>query len=340
MKLLVITQKVNKNDPILGFFHRWIVEFSKSFESVLVICLEMGEFDLPDNVKVLSLGKEERVSKIKYMFRFYKYIWQFRKEYDTVFVHMNQEYILLGGVIWKVLGKKISMWRNHHAGNFLTDIACYLCDKIFCTSKFSYTARFKKTQFMPVGIDTDFFKVNLNVLRQPNSVLFLGRISPVKKPHIFIKALGILKKRNINFYASIYGDPLPKDEDYFNSLKTLALELNLNKEIKFERGVPNDKTVDVYNTHKAYVNLSSSGMYDKTIFEAMACGCTIFASNDNLKGQIDDFYVLPQDNEEELALRLEQYFFGKVLIKGNFEKYVQENHSLKELAKKLNKSLC
>ena len=27
MKLLVITQKVDKNDAILGFFHRWLIEF-------------------------------------------------------------------------------------------------------------------------------------------------------------------------------------------------------------------------------------------------------------------------------------------------------------------------
>ena len=27
--ILIITQKVDINDPVLGFFHQWIVEFSK-----------------------------------------------------------------------------------------------------------------------------------------------------------------------------------------------------------------------------------------------------------------------------------------------------------------------
>src|SRR3989344_3937656 len=98
MKILIVTQKVDKNDPVLGFFHRWIEEFAKHYESLVVICLEKGEYHLPQNVKILSLGKEERISKVRYIVHFYKYIWQERKNYDAVFVHMNQEYIILG---WK-----------------------------------------------------------------------------------------------------------------------------------------------------------------------------------------------------------------------------------------------
>ena len=89
MKLLIITQKVDINDDVLGFFHRWLEEFAKHCEKITVICLEMGEYKLPENVKVLSLGKEDRVSKLKYIWRFYKYIWQEQKNYDKVFVHMN-----------------------------------------------------------------------------------------------------------------------------------------------------------------------------------------------------------------------------------------------------------
>ncbi len=58
MKLLIITQKVDMNDDVLGFMHGWVEEFSKNCEKVVVICLQKGEHDLTNNVKVLSLGKE------------------------------------------------------------------------------------------------------------------------------------------------------------------------------------------------------------------------------------------------------------------------------------------
>ena len=64
MKLLIITQKVDRNDPILGFFHRWLEEFAKNCEQVTVICLYKREYNLPGNVKVLSLGKESGGGRI------------------------------------------------------------------------------------------------------------------------------------------------------------------------------------------------------------------------------------------------------------------------------------
>ncbi len=310
MKLLIITQKVDLDDPILGFFHRWIEEFAKHYEKLTVICLQKGEYNLPNNVKVLSLGKpaqgwsasggEKLFDKLRAVFKFYKYIWQERKNYDAIFVHMNQEYVLLGGLFWFLLGKKVFMWRNHHAGNFLTDISAMFCDKVFCTSRFSYTAKYKTTVLMPVGVDTDLFKINDQVIKIKNSILFLGRISPSKNVHIFIEALGILKKKGVNFTVNIYGDALPKNAVYFERLKLRARELDLDNILKFQAGIPNYQTPEVYTAHELYVNLSPSGMYDKTIFEAMACGCLSLASNDNLRGQIDERLVINKREAEEV----------------------------------------
>ena len=172
LKLLIVTQKVDRNDSVLGFFHRWIEEFAKYCSQLTLICLQRGEYNLPANVKVLSLGKETGRSRVKYLWRFYKYIWQERKNYDVVFVHMNQEYILLAGWLWKILGKKVFMWRNHYSGSLFTDIAASFCRKVFCTSKYSYTAKYKKTVLMPVGIDTNLFRIDKQITPQRTPFCF------------------------------------------------------------------------------------------------------------------------------------------------------------------------
>ena len=109
MKLLIITQKVDKSDDLLGFMHSWILEFAKHCQMVTVICLYKGNFDLPSNVKVFSLGKEKGVSRVRYMLNFFRYIISERNNYDSVFVHMNQVYVVLGGFFWKLMRKKISL---------------------------------------------------------------------------------------------------------------------------------------------------------------------------------------------------------------------------------------
>jgi len=73
MRILIITQKVDLDDPLLGFFHRWLEEFAEHTECVHVVCLEEGRHTLPQNVAVTSLGKERGASRLEYLATFYHY---------------------------------------------------------------------------------------------------------------------------------------------------------------------------------------------------------------------------------------------------------------------------
>lgn len=344
MRLLILTQKVDQNDDVLGFFHGWIAEFAKHTEQVTVIALGVGEYHLPNNVRVCSLGKERGVSRLGYILNFYRFIWRERKNYDAVFVHMNQEYVLLGAFLWKLLGKKILMWRNHKKGSFVTRLAVALSNRVFCTSKFSYTARFKETMLMPVGIDTDVFKRNEAMARAPHSILFLGRISPVKNVNIFIEALKILDEKNASFVAHVYGDPITANDAYYGKVKEMARGLEQKRKIIFHAAVPNYKTPEVYNTHEIFVNITAAGSFDKTILEAMACETVALCSNDSLKGGVPEFLFVRQDDPADLARKLELLLRespARLLETGKQERaYVAKHHTLSLLAEKLVRELA
>ncbi|MFH0804144.1 MAG: glycosyltransferase family 4 protein [Candidatus Zambryskibacteria bacterium] len=338
MKLLVITQKVDKEDSVLGFFHGWIIEFSKKFEKVVVICLEKGEYELPGNVKVFSLGKESKKSKIKYVKNFFNLILGLHKEYDSVFVHMNQEYIVLGGFLWKVMRKKVFFWRNHPNGNIFTRVAVWFSDKVFCTSKFAFVAGYKKTSLMPVGVDIERFK-DLKIERLKKSILFLSRMSPIKRPDLLIEALEILNKKNINFVCDFYGDPLPKDENYYNLLKNRVKELGLENKVSFYKSVANYETPKIYNEHNIFVNLTPTGSFDKTILEAAICGCLLVIANKFLVGEIDKKMITEKRTPGDVAKVIDFWLNAndeeKRKVSEELQKYVLENHSLDVLMNKL-----
>ena len=305
MKLLFITQVVDRNDAVLGAYHGWLVALAPQFEKITVICLKEGEHSLPENVRVFSLGKEHgRVSRSHYAWRFLKIIWRQRGAYDAVFVHMNQEYILIAGWLWKLLGKKIYLWRNHYAGSFLTDVAALFCASVFCTSKYSYTAHYKKTVFMPVGIDAEVFKTVPRVVRKPHSILFLARMSASKHPELLIEALGLLKIRGIECTAALYGSPLAEDEAFYASLQTRVRDLHLDSCVTFHAGVPNIQTPTVYSRFEIFVNCSPSGMYDKTIFEAAACGVLPLAASRDWALVADSRLSFTEGEAEDLADKL------------------------------------
>ncbi|MFY9493289.1 MAG: glycosyltransferase family 4 protein [Minisyncoccia bacterium] len=280
IKLLFITQKVDKNDDVLGVYHRWIEELSRKVDRINVICLYQGRTELPVNVRVFSLRKEYGSSRWRRVFLFYKYIWILRKDYNSVFVHMNPLYILLGGLFWKIGGKQVFLWYNHPLGSLTTKLGIFLSHRVFCTSPFSFVSGFKKTRLMPVGIDTDFFKRNQDSVRRENSVLYLGRVSPIKNLECLLAATRILDRQNISFVVNVVGAAVSESNRvYLEKIKNMAADLTADGKVVFGKPVRNIDTPLVYVRSGVFVNLTATGSFDKAVVEAMACETPILVSN-------------------------------------------------------------
>ncbi len=343
MNLLIITQKVDKDDGILGFFHKWILELSINFDKVSVVCLEKGNFDLIKNTKLFSLGKEEDLGffrKIIYILRFYKYIFSEINNYDKVFVHMNEEYIILGGIFWKIFGKKIYFWRNHPNGSIFTYIAIWFSNRVFATSSFCFSAKFRKTKIMPAGIDTNRFNLeNKENKKISKKILFLSRMSEIKRPDLLIDVLDYLNKKNINFEANFYGDPLIKDISYYENLKEKVRDYKLESKILFHKGVSNDQTPEIYKEHKIFINLTPDGSFDKTILESLFCGCVPLVINKTLVNVLDNDMIFQSSDLFEIAdkitfwLNIDENQFN-LRWRKVFE-FALEKHSLNALMKEL-----
>lgn len=360
MKLLILTQKVDKNDDILGFFHGWIAEFAKHCEKVTVIALGTGEYDLPKNVKVLSLGKEKspgyriagKISRlshsqsIRYIFNFYKYIWQERKNYDEVFAHMNQVYVILGGVFWRLQRKRIGLWYAHGSVSCSLKIAEKITHIIFTSTESGFRMDSKKKKIVGQGIDTNLFKpLNNKEIREKEvfKVISVGRISPIKDYETIIGAIEILHKKGIKIKLNIIGGVgLFSQESYLGGLKKMVADKGLNDIIKFSGSVANSNILCFLRESDLYVNNSHTGSLDKAVLEAMAVGLPILTCNealDEVLGEYKKKLIFPKKDSEKLANKIK----GLVKI-GNSEreilgqklrKIVIENHNLSEFIKRI-----
>ena len=338
--ILFITQKIDRNDDVLGVYHRWAEEFGKKTDKFNVLCLYKGESNLDKNIGVFSLGKEGGISRIKYIYRFYKYIISLRKDYDTVLVHMNPVYIALGGVFWKLTGKKIFLWYNHPMGNVLARVGIFFSNKVFCTSPHSFSAKYKKTLLMPVGIDTNFFKKNDQVAKKNNRILYLGRISPIKHIDYLVRAGKILDSKKIDFEMLIVGSPASLlDKKYELELKKISSELINSGKIVFKSSMPNYETPDIYNSSQIFVNLTPSGSFDKTTLEAMACETMILVSNkvftDFFTEEIARLCMFAEKDFIDLALKIENILLlpisNKLKISQQSRNIVERDHNLTKL---------
>lgn len=285
MKLLVYTQILDKTDATLGFFHTWLLSLAPHFDLITVVCLQEGPHSLPANIVVHSLGKKQKNSfsyKFNYLFRFYSILLKISGTYDQVFVHMNQEYVLLGGLLWKFGNIPVHMWRNHPYGNVLTRIAAALSTTILCTSTQSYTAQFPKTRICSAGIDTNMFVPQGGIIRKKYSLCMVGRIAPIKHIDTALVAIKSYVASGGQISLTIVGAALEKDREYEENLKKYVQENNISTYVTFVGEVLPQKLPEMYSSHEVCLNLTDSGSFDKTIVEAAGCGAIPVVYNQSL----------------------------------------------------------
>ncbi len=288
MKLLIVTQKIDKAGGYFSFFHEWLVEFSKQCESLTVISLEVGEYDLPKNVKVFSLGKESGHSRLKYVYRLWKYSWKERKNYDAVFAHMSPLYVIFGFPVWKLCGKKISMWYVHKHVDFKLRVATVLSDVIFSAVPESFRIKNSKVRFMGQAVPLQTYarpQGSGNGKNDVFSAVAIGRITPIKNLDTLIEAAALLRDDGTKIRITIVGEPVtPGDIEYKEKLTRLVADKHLESVVDFRGKVSVEDLPSCYWKSDISINLCPTGGLDKVVLESMASGTPVIVSNEAFRG--------------------------------------------------------
>lgn len=275
MKLLIVTQAIDRQHPILGFFHRWVEEFAKHCEQVHVICLEKGDFDLPANVQVHSLGKESKpASGIVYTWRLLQRAWQLRREYDAVFVHMIPEYVLAGAPVWLSLRKPVSLWYTHGTVSWALRAASLVVKNIFTADAEGMHLRSKKVVVTGHGIDLDQFK-NLTTEKDLD-LLTIGRLTRSKNLHTMLDYFKAVHDERPDTTLTIVGTTgSPDDEQYLAELQAQTKRLGLTEAVRFPGAITHADVPKWLSRAKVFVHTSTTGSLDKVLLEALAAGTPV-----------------------------------------------------------------
>jgi glycosyltransferase involved in cell wall biosynthesis len=306
MKLLVVTQKIDVEDDVLGFFTYWVKALSDRAERVEVICLAKGESDLPDNVGVYSVGKEKNWPRPFRALVFYWYLLKLLPSVDGVFVHMAPEYVKAIYPLNLLFRKPIVMWYAHIKVSPTAKWALERVNYVLSPSKESFELDSQKVIATGHGINTEHFRP----LKKPleAEVLHLGRISKVKKVETLIEAASLVVKTLPHIKINIYGAPArPEDAQYLTSLKEMIRERGLEKNIFWKGAISNKETPGIYASHKIFVRMQGGGGYGKVELEAMSCGIPAIVPTQVYKrdlGEFADELYFPESDSQALAGRI------------------------------------
>ncbi|MEZ5977092.1 MAG: glycosyltransferase family 4 protein [Planctomycetota bacterium] len=283
MKLLFLTQVLDREHGILGFVPRWIEGLARHCESVRVIALAVGDdLRLPENVDAVEIGRKGRVR------RFLRYHAALRDAldrdgYDTVLAHMVPRYALLAAPACRRTRAGLFLWYTHKAVDEKLQRAERQVRKVFTASPESFRIETPKKVVTGHGIDVEHFSPG-PARREGGEleILVAGRLTPAKDPLTVVDGLAELVARGRDARLVWAGGELAKGDDAFGeSVRARAAEKGVEERIRWLGHVPYPAMPELYRAADVLVNASHTGSVDKVVLEAMATGVPVLTCNES-----------------------------------------------------------
>ncbi len=333
MHLLIITQKVDKEDENLGAFYYWFERLSKEVDKVTIIASFVGMVDFGEQVTIYSLGKEKNAGKFARLKTFFELFSYHYAKCDAVFFHQIPEFVIAASPFLLSLKKRSVLWYAHKSVTLRLKLAERLVNFIATSSPEGFRLPSKKVIYTGQAINTDLFKPTqketLSHREENIKLITVGRISPIKNYEQIINACAAGKNIwTFKWSLSIVGGPiLPRDHIYLESLQQLVAEKNLSSHINFLGSAGYSRIPSLLQEHDIFVNVSGTGSLDKAVFEAMACGLSILTANEAYRSLVPDAYFLDHTNPEFIAERIKQ-LSGEDRPNMKLRQIVLDHHSL------------
>ena len=184
--------KTDVDDPILGFTTRWIQEIAQHCEKIDVLSMYKGRVEVPDNVRVFSVGHEKGLSKPIRVMNFYAQLSRLllTQSYDSCFCHMIPLFAGLGGVPLKARGIPITLWYTHKSITKQLEWGLRFSKNVVSAVPSSFPIETDKLTTIGHGIDTSFYQPDATVSKSKRPIiLHVARLSPIKHQATLIRAM-------------------------------------------------------------------------------------------------------------------------------------------------------
>ena len=325
MKLLIVTQAVDRRHPVLGFFHRWLEEFAKHCETVTVIAQQTGDHALPKNVTVWSLGKERGLKRPVQIRRFWRLC--AAAEYDVVWVHMTPVWVLLGAPVWTLKNIPVYLWYEVRRGGWVLKMSLHLVRAVFSATVHGLPLPSAKQRVVGHGIDTALF-CPPTAPRERHELLAVGRITRIKRLETIIGCLTALPS---DYRLRVIGPVVTQDdrvykEELHKLMRTHALEGRVTFEATDQSGIAAAMKRARMLLHGA------GGGLDKVVLEAMSSGCPIVSCSEAGVDVLPPACsVSPDDMAQAVCDALQDGHLEASEITAQMRSIVERDHSLARL---------
>lgn len=350
-RLLMFNLATDVDDTILGFTHDWIRSLARRIDQIDVVTMRAGRVDLPDNVRVFSVGTERGLSEPRRAVEFYRILarLQWLRGYDACFAHMMPLFAVMASPVLRARRIPLTLWYTHPATSPLLRAAIAAAQTVITASPESVKVASRKILVTGHGIDTTLFSPSDSAVAGsgPFRIVSVGRIAPIKGlERIVDAAVELRPKLRSDLCVTLVGDVLPGDEGYARDLTQRIDAAGLSDTFRMAGAMAREQLPRVLRESSVAVNFVPQGGYDKAVLEAMSCGIPVVTTNTSFRPLLQEANagdLLVTGGPVELATALlrvaELDPEARTALGDRLRNSVVEHHSLERLADQLTEEI-
>lgn len=313
MRLLIVTQAVDRNDPNLGAFYYWFEALGRKADSLVILASRTGDAHTLPQAQIHCFGGDHRRGgRLGRIWKFWKLFSHHFAHSDAVLFHQIPEFVIAASpfLLGRGRNKVAALWYAHGQVTRRLRFAERRVDYVFTSSEAGFRIPSKKVVYLGQAINTDLFYPlagsQLPVTGNGLRLITVGRISPVKHFEAIVNAMAILHEKWPRAWTlTVVGGPItPGDYAYTEKIKGLIREKGLGNQIHFYGQRPYSEVPEILRDHDLFLNVSRTGSLDKAVLEAMACGLSVITSNEAYRTVLPLAYFLEYISPEFLAERI------------------------------------
>lgn len=349
MRLLLFNLATDADDSAVGFAISWIVELAKQAAHIDIITMRAGRYDLPEHVRVYSVGKEKGYNEFRRFIEFYRLLVRLLRQqrYDACFAHMMPLFVVMAAPILRLHKIPIVLWYAHKSVPLMLRLATLFAQRIVTSVQEGFGIKTPKLRIIGQGIDVNQFTPDEHALDTPHpfALVTVGRLTRRKHVELLLQGVArfIQAYPDLQFTFTIIGGPYTfHDEAYVQELRTYVSDAHLDHSVRFEGCIPYQQIPSHYQKADCFVSMSDTGSIDKAILEAMSCGIIPIMTNHALAGTFDQsLAALCMIDADPGALaehlfRVHSLSFEKRRALGRqLRELVVRDHSLQKLSQKI-----